>query len=152
MLTQVMQDNKAKTKLMRFVSSDNPHRGRRAVDNLLAAFLLATRLRCAVLNHAMHMLMHRSGDLNDFYNRLNLVSIELEQLRKPYDESTLVAAFIQGLGEDLKLLPNFSRRVLSTPSHSMMMFNMSVTLCSSFPPHRAFLSLHFPQRLLPALL
>jgi hypothetical protein len=50
----------------------------------------------------MYMPMQRAEDLADFENRLNLVRMELEQLHKPPDESTLVVAFIQGLREEFK--------------------------------------------------
>jgi hypothetical protein len=106
-LTQVIQDNQAKTKLLRFVSSDDPHRGRRDVDGLLAAFLPSPRFRSAILNHAMYLPMHRAKDLTDFENRLNLVRMELEQLHKPLDESTLVVAFIHGLREEFKTAAQF---------------------------------------------
>jgi hypothetical protein len=49
----------------------------------------------------MYLRMQRAEDLTDYENRLNLVRMELEQLMKPPDESTLVA-FIQGLREEFK--------------------------------------------------
>jgi hypothetical protein len=50
----------------------------------------------------MYLPMQRAEDLTNFENRLNLVRMELEQLHKPPDESTLVVAFIQGLREEFK--------------------------------------------------
>jgi hypothetical protein len=60
-LTQVIQDNQAKTKLTRFVSSDDPHRGRRDVEGLLAAFLPSPMFRSAILNHAMLLALASRG-------------------------------------------------------------------------------------------
>jgi hypothetical protein len=77
-LTQVIHDYQAKTKLIRFVSSDDPHRDRRAVDGLLATFLRSPRLRFAIMNRAIYLPMQRAEDLTDFKNRLNLVRMELE--------------------------------------------------------------------------
>jgi hypothetical protein len=56
-LSQIIQDNQAKTKLLRFVSSVNPQCGRRAVDALLNAFLPTPRSRSTLLNQAMYLKM-----------------------------------------------------------------------------------------------
>jgi hypothetical protein len=101
-LSQIILDNQAKTKLLRFLSSDDPQRGRRVVDALLATFLPSPKFRSAILNQAMYRRMQRAEDLTDYDNRLNLARMELEQLMKPPDESTLVVAFIQGLRVEFK--------------------------------------------------
>jgi uncharacterized membrane protein len=54
------------------------------------------------MNHAMYLPMQRVEDLTSFENRRNLVRVELEQLHKPLDESTLIIAFIQGRREEFK--------------------------------------------------
>jgi hypothetical protein len=102
MLTQVIHDRQAKTKLLMFVSSTELHRGRRAVDALLASFLPSPRVRYVVLNQAMHLPMQRVEDLADCENRMGIVRMEIEQLLEPSDESTMVVAFIQGLREEFK--------------------------------------------------
>jgi hypothetical protein len=55
--SQISQNNQAKTKLMYFVSSADPQRGRRVVDALLVAFLPSPRFRYALLIHAMDLTM-----------------------------------------------------------------------------------------------
>jgi hypothetical protein len=84
-LSQISQDNQAKTKLLRSLSSDDPQRGRRAVDALLATFLPSPKSRSAILNHAMYLTMQRAEDMADYENWLNLVRMELEQQMKPPD-------------------------------------------------------------------
>jgi hypothetical protein len=113
------------------VSSDDLRHGRRVVDGLLATFLVSPRFRSAILNQATYLQMQRVKDLMNFENRLNLVRMELKQLHKPPNKSTLIVAFIQGLREELILLPNSFLRVLSTLSPLMILFNMSVTPYSS---------------------
>jgi hypothetical protein len=77
-LSQIIQDNQAKTKLLRFVSSADPQRGRRVVDALLADFLPSPRVRTTLLNKAMYLKMQRAEDLTHYYeNRFNLVRMEL---------------------------------------------------------------------------
>jgi hypothetical protein len=78
--------------------------------------------------------MQRAKDLTDYGNRINLVRMELKQLLKHPDESTLVVALIQGLREELRLLLSFYLRVLSTPSPSMMLLSMCAILCPSPRP------------------
>jgi hypothetical protein len=56
-LSQIIQDNQAKTKVLHFVSNDESQRGRRAVDALLAAFLSSPKFRSAILNQAMYLTM-----------------------------------------------------------------------------------------------
>jgi hypothetical protein len=90
MLTQIIQDDPARTKLTSFVSSDDPHRGRRVVDGLRTVDLPSPRLRSATPSHAMYL----PSDQTDYENRLNLVRMDLEQLRKPLVESTLLGAVI----------------------------------------------------------
>jgi hypothetical protein len=50
----------------------------------------------------MFLRMQRAEDPTEYENRLNLFRMELEQLLKPRDESTLVVAFIQWLSEEFK--------------------------------------------------
>jgi hypothetical protein len=60
----------------------------------------------------MHLKMQRAKDLASYDNRHNLVRMELEQLLKPPDESTLVVAFIQEQGEKLKTSAHFLSTVV----------------------------------------
>jgi hypothetical protein len=59
-LTQAIQDNHAKTKLLRFVSGDDPHLGRRVADGLPATFLPSPMFRSSILNHAIYLPMRRA--------------------------------------------------------------------------------------------
>jgi hypothetical protein len=130
-LSYIIYDNQATTKTLHFVSNDAPHCGRRAVDGLLVAFLPSPRFLTAILNQAMYLPMQSAEDLTDFENRLNLVQMELEQLRKPPNESSQVLASIQGLREEFKNDAQLLYRlVLLTSSRSMMLFNMCVIRCS----------------------
>jgi hypothetical protein len=62
MLSQIIQNNHTKTKPPRFVSSDYPHRGTRAVE------VEPCTCRCS------------AKDLTDYENRLNFVRMELEHV------------------------------------------------------------------------
>jgi hypothetical protein len=98
-LSQIIQDYQAKIKLLRFVSSDDPQRGRRGLDALLATFRPSQKFRSAILNQVMCLRMQQAEDRTGYENLFNLIRIELEQLLKHPDESTLVVTFIQGLRE-----------------------------------------------------
>jgi predicted RNA-binding protein YlxR (DUF448 family) len=100
-LTQIIQDNQAKTKLLRFVSSDDPFVAVE-LSRLFWLHFSSPEVLFCYIKHAMYKPMQRSEDLTDYNNHLNLVQMELEQLLKPLDEFTLVVALSQGLRGEFK--------------------------------------------------
>jgi hypothetical protein len=74
---------------------------------------------------AMYLPMRRAEDLTDLENRRNLVRMELEQLQKPLDESTLIVAFIHGLRLEFTTAPqHLSTGVVDAITRDDVMHNV----------------------------